>query len=186
MLLPYPRAYIDWAVPRDHHGHEIGICYDDATYRYYLEWLADYLYKTEIPVPESQKATLEELSKTGYATMRLSDCLGYPIWETEIIQEYSASGNPYEDWHQQELALYNKLPDDEKEIWGEEFFISKEDYHRLGEEYRESKKVPSHIQHADIPYRSILAALFKGMPDPKKRYEELDYFYKNFDECASK
>ena len=42
MMLPHPRAYVDWKVPIDADGNEIGVCTGDVGYRYYLSWLADF------------------------------------------------------------------------------------------------------------------------------------------------
>ena len=96
MILPRNRTYVDWAVPVDVNGNEIGVCAENQCYRCYLEWLAGYLYATEIPVPENQRALLEQYKDSGtdHAVLDLSDSLGYSIWETEAIQEESASGLP--------------------------------------------------------------------------------------------
>ncbi|MDP4645569.1 MAG: hypothetical protein NWR03_08790 [Akkermansiaceae bacterium] len=188
-MLPRPRAYTDWTVPKDASGNDIGICTEDVGYRKYLEWLADYLFTTDIPVPASQDELVAAYSEKGadHAVLDLSDLLGYSIWDTESIQEMSAGGQPFSEHHAGERKAWNELSEEEKEDWTEEdFFTSESDYVRLGEEFLEAQKTPSHIRHADIPYRPVLAALFKKVPDPKKRYELLDYFYRNFDECASK
>ncbi len=189
MMLPRPRSYTDWTVPKNELGNDIGICSEDISYRKYLEWLADYLFTVEIPVPASQSELLAAYKDRGadYAVLDLSDILGYSIWDTELIQEMSAGGHPFSEHHAAEQEAWNELTEEEKENWTEsDFFTSEEDYIRLGIEFREAQRVPSHIKHADIPYRPVLAALFKEVPDPKKRYELLDYFYRNFDECASK
>lgn len=99
----------------------------------------------------------------------------------------SASGIPFAERHHDELEAWNTLSDEERANPDQEDFLtSEEDYVRLGVEYKESQQVPSHIQHADIPYRPVLAALLKEIPDTKVRYEHLDYFYWNMDESASK
>lgn len=188
-MLPRPRAYVDWTVPSDEAGNEVGVCTENIGYRRYLEWLADYLFRTTIPVPESQQVLLSGYGNLGvdHAVLDLSDLLGYSIWNTESIQEMSASGQPFSEHHAAELELWNELSAEDREDWTEEdFFTLESDYVRLGAEFREARKVPSHINHADIPYRPILAALFKEVSDPKKRYDLLDSFYRNFDECASK
>ncbi|MDF1741122.1 MAG: hypothetical protein P1U86_18310 [Verrucomicrobiales bacterium] len=184
-----PRAYVDWTVPTDGDGNEVGLCTEDISYRSYLEWLADYLFETEIAVPESQKALLEEYKEKGasHAILDLSDLLGYTIYETEAIQEMSARGAPYSERYEAEREGWDALTEEEREVWDEgDFFTPEEVYNRLGVEHKESKKVPSHIRHADIPYRPVLAALFKDVHDVRKRYELLDFFYCNFNESASK
>lgn len=189
MMLPPPRAYIDWTVPKDGAGEDIGVCTKDVEYKRYLEWLADYLFTTNIPVPPSQLQLVAAYRAKGadHAVLDLSDLLGYSIWDTEFIQEMAASGHTFSDYHAAERAAWDELTAEEKEdLTEEDYFTSESDYIRLGQEFQEAQKVPPHIQHADIPYRAVLAALFKNLPDPKKRYELLDYFYSNFDECASK
>lgn len=170
-------------------GNDVGACTDEVSYVRYLEWLADYLFTSDIPVPQSQ-TELVALYKTkgaDHAVLDLSDCLGYSLWDTELIQEMSASGHPFSEHHASEREAWNGLSEDERQGWSEEdFFTSEEDYARLGQEFKEAQKLPSHIRHADIPYRPVLAALFKEVPDRKQRYELLDYFYRNFDDCASK
>ncbi|EFI33119.1 hypothetical protein Dthio_PD0434 [Desulfonatronospira thiodismutans ASO3-1] len=91
------------------------------------------------------------------------------------------------DLHQMELDYWNDLSDDEKKEWEvEEFFTLEDEFFRIRDEYMEFKKVPSRIRHADIPYRPILASLFKSIRDFEERCRLLDLFYRNYDDCASK
>ncbi len=107
--------------------------------------------------------------------------------ETELTECDSAEGGSFTEHHQGELDHWNELSEEERQNCSEEdFFTSPEDYARLGREFLESQNVPQHIHYADIPYRAVLAALFKDIPDTTRCYELLDFFYKNFDECASK
>ncbi len=189
MMLPRPRAYVDWTVPLDDQGGEIVAAKSSDEYRFYLQWLADYLYKSEIPLPPNQQALFEEYMERGvdYAIIDLSDMLGYSIWDLDIIENMIEEGRPFKDLQQSELDLWNGMSDEEKEIWAdEEVFTSEEDLLRIRQEYLESKTVPSHIRHADIPYRPILAAFFKEIPDAGERYRLLNLFYRNFNECADK
>jgi hypothetical protein len=190
MMHPHPRAYTDWKVPEDEFGNDIGVCTNSGVYKRYLEWLADYLYTTDIPVPAAQAEFVADCKKKGgaeHAVWELSDQLGYSIWETELIQEISASGRPFSEHHAAERATWSEMSAEEKEGWTEQdYFTSEAEYVRLGEEFRESQKIPAHIRHADIPYRPILAALFKEIPNSTRRYELLDAFYRNFNECTLK
>ena len=192
MILPRPRAYIDWIVPLDDQGNEIGVCHDAETYQRYIDWLADYLFFTAIPIPENQVSLVAEFeAKDGIrsAVFWLSDDWGMSIWYTEGIENAFFEGVSYEDFHQQEMSVWNNLPADERELYenpADEFYASKDEYNRIGHEAIEAKKIPAHIQHADIAYRAILAALLKKVEDKKERIAHLDYFYRNFNECASK
>lgn len=189
MILPRPRAYVDWAVPVDDQGEDIGVATSEDVYRFYLEWLAEYLHKTEIPVPPNQQALLEEYKAhhVSHAIIDLSDMLGYSIWATDGIENMSADSQSFDDLHQMELECWNDFSEEEKEDWtDEEFFTSKQEFLRIQQEHTESQRVPSHIRHADIPYRPVLAFFFKDISDPLERYKLLDMFYKNFNECADK
>jgi hypothetical protein len=189
MMLPRSRAYVDWTVPLGEGGKECGVCTDEAGYRHYLKWLADYLFTQRIPVPSSQRALVKRYRKLGaaHAVIDLSDELGYSIWATDILERQLADGKSYAEIHQRDVDAWNELSEEERRDWTrQDCFISERDYQRLAREFAEAKKVPRHIRHADIPYRPVLAALFKDIPDPKRRYELLDLFYRNFDECASK
>lgn len=192
MNLPRPRAYVDWAVPLGDHGNEIGVCHDTATYRRYLEWLADYLFRTEIPVPDNQLNVLAEFeSKDGIksAVVCLSCDWGLSIWYAEEIENCFLEGLSYAEFHQKEISMWNDLPNNLRELYEnseDEFYTSEADYKRIGREAVEAKKVPPHIQHADIAYRPIFAKLLKKVESKKERIAHLDYFYRNFNECASK
>ncbi len=168
------------------------MCHDPATYQRYIEWLADYLYRTEIPVPDNQLQDLAEFeSKKGIASavFWLSDDLGLSLWETELIERCCSDGLSYEEYHQVEVKLWNDMPDNEREVYEdpeEEFFTSESDYGRIGQEAIEAKRVPHHIQHADIAYRPIFAKLLKKVESKEERIAHLDYFYLNLSECTAK
>lgn len=188
-MLPRPRAYTNWTVPKDDSGNDIGVCTEDIEYRRYLEWLAEYLYTADIPVPSSQAELVAGYRERGadHAVLDLSDLLGYSIWDTEWIERMAANGASFDEFHAAERDAWNDLSPKERDDWSEDdFFTCEGDYVRLGQEFLEAQKIPSHIRHADIPYRPILAALFKDVPDPTKRYDLLNYFYRNLGECASK
>lgn len=189
MILPRPRAYLDWTVPTDSSGNQIGACMDESSYRQYLSWLADYLHTAEIPLPESQELLLCEYRCKGvtHAIVDLSDQLGYGIWDVQALEHAFGAGKAFAEWQAEALTAWDEMPEEAKAEWEQaDFFISEEDYTRMQTEFREGQRVPATIQHADIPYRPILAALFKEIPDPKERYALLERFYRNFNECASK
>lgn len=189
-MLPRPRAYVDWTVPVDDAGKEIGECCDEASYRFYLEWLADYLHRVDIPVPESQAALLacyRSRGGAGHAVFDLSECLGCDIGASEDISVASGNGEPFPEYHARELKFLSEFYGAGQEEEMADLITTESDYLRLGAEFREcQEKVPAHITHADIPYRAILAALFKDVPDFQERHRHLDYFYSNFNDLASK
>lgn len=189
-MLPRPKAYVDWTVPIDEDGNEIGLCRDDdIRFHQYLEWLTNYLYQVNIPVPETQLALLELYREKGvdHAIIDLSNRLGYSIWEMDFLENDISQGISFSELHEMSLEAWNNLSDEEKEYsTEEEFFTSEEDFERIKQELIDSEKVPSNIHHADIPYRPILAALFKNIPDFAERYQHLKLFYSNYNDCASK
>ena len=190
MLPPPPRAWVDWAVPTDPRGREVGSANSLASCHFYLSWLADYLVETEIEVPECQREMLENYRRTGgarWAAHDLGSTMGFLVYDIENLERLSAQGVPWETVHAMELRLYERFSAGDREnLSREEFCVSREDYERIGREAKESKKVPSHIQHADIPFRSVFAALLKEVPDHEARYRYLDGFYSSFRESASK
>ncbi len=179
-------------MPKDDHGQDIGVCRSRETYDRYLNWLADHLFHTEISVPNNQLETLAHFEANGgiaSAAFWLSNNLGLSIWDTEMIEAWFVDGKSYEQFHLQKVEMWEDLTDDERELFGnpdEEYFTSKVDYSRIGQEKLESLRVPAHILHADIPYRPILAKLLKRVEDRNERIAHLDGFYRNFNEGAAK
>lgn len=192
MTLPRPRAYVDWTVPVDENGMEIGGYRDEATHQKYIAWLADYLYYTDIPVPACQLETLAEFEAGGgisSAVLHLSDDWGYAVWELEKIDQYISQGLSWTDLHREELRTWESFTDEIREEYGDpdiHFFISEADFERIGREIIEELNVPGHIWHVDIPYRPILARLLKKVESKDERIKYLDRYNYNFNECASK
>ena len=189
-LLPPPRAWVDWTVPKDAEGNDLGVVTDAPSFDLYLHWLADHLFEAQIPVPESQEALLKIYRDSGgaeHATFDLSERIGYTTTELEGIERDFAEGMSWEDFHAHERSCWNDFAKEEQELQTEEeFFIWREEYERIGREGLESRIVPSHIRHADIPWRPVLAALFREVPDHDRRYRLLRGFYLNIGETASK
>lgn len=192
MILPEPRAYIDWTVPQDDEGDPIGMCRDPETFNRYINWLADYLFTADIPVPANQREFLskcEAQDGISSAVFWASDNWGSSIWEVEGIENSILEGKSYKDFHANELDAWNSMSEDDHADYenpDEEFFISEAEYNRIGNEALEARKVPDPIKHADIGYRAVFAALLKKVEDKSERVAHLKYFYDNFNECASK
>ena len=164
-------------------------CQEEASYCAYVEWLAEYLFRTHIQIPVSQLDTLRKFEKDGVdaAVLHLSDALGYTLWEVDLIEQEINAGVSYAEFREAEMERWEGLSSEEKAIWDNKpNIISESEYHRIGEEHRQSQTVPASCNHADIPYRPILAALFKGIPEFEQRYKLLDYYFTNFNDCASK
>lgn len=190
MLPPPPRAWVDWTIPTNDEGEEIGVATTSHSYQFYLRWLADYLYQTDIPVPECQEAMIERYSTEGGASSAvfdLGDTMGMLLYDIEGLERHSEEGMSWEAVHAEEMEFYEEYSEEEREtITEEDFCVSQEDYERISREAKESQRMPSYIKHADIPFRAVFASLFKDVHDPEERYRLLDRFYYNLNESASK
>jgi hypothetical protein len=190
MLSPPPRARVDWTVPTDESGREIGVARTESDYQFYLHWLADYLYETVIPVPACQCELVERFRSDGGtdgAAFRLGEDMGCLVFDIEGYERSSLEGTSWEALNEFEREIYATMPEDEREtIPQEELCASREEYAQIGREAREAEKVPEAIGHADIPFRAIFAALLREVPDHGERYRCLHCFYFFFNEAASK
>lgn len=190
MLEPPPRAWVNWTVPTDEEGKEVGVANTPASYEFYLRWLADYLYATNIKVPDCQLEMVRKYSSEGgarSAVFDLGDTTGILLYDIEGYETRNLEGVPWETVHEEELEFYGEYSEDEREAMTEEdFCVSREDYERIGREAKESQQVPSHIRHADIPFRAVFASLFKAVHDPEERFRLLKQFYYSIDKSASK
>lgn len=190
MLSPPPRAWVDWTVPTDKSGREIGVCRTQPDYQFYLHWLADYLYETEIPVPACQRELVERFRSgdgADDAAFHLGEDMGYLLLDLEAYERSSLEGTSWEELNEFEREMYESVWGDDRETYSlEEFCASREEYAQIGREAREAETIPEAIGHADIPFRAIFAALLREVPDHGERYRCLDRFYCSFNEAASK
>lgn len=185
IVLPFPRAYIDWTVPLRPDGTAIVRTLNESDYDLYLNWLADYLYETEFPIPEAQcsvQASLFELSE------HLSIDWGY----LDSLETHIKEGGSFAAWHQKEVEGFESLDKAEKQIWlessetGSPEYLLEKDFNRIVKEVEDAKRVPSEIEHLDIPYRSVISRILKKMPEHVERVAELDGYFGNISENLSK
>lgn len=191
MMLPLPpRAWTDWAIPTDEKGKEIGVAETPACYEFYLRWLADYLYETDITVPECQRDAVKKYASEEGASSAVFDLgftMGILYYDIEALEHLSLKGVDWETVHSEEMAQYKEHYEEDREIISEEdFCVSRKDYERIGREVREAQRLPSHIKHLDIPFRPVFAALLKNVPDHEDRYRHLKGFYHEFNDAFSK
>ena len=185
IVLPYPRAYIDWTVPNRQDGTAIVPPLDDNDYGVYLNWLADYLYENDFPVPESQRdvqATLFDLSEN----------LSIDWLNLEFLERHIKEGGTFSEWHQSEVDRFESLDETEKELWLESSesgcpeYLSEKDFNRIANEVKQKSRVPSEIQYLDIPYRALISRILKKIPEHSERVAELDRYFSNATENYSK
>ena len=146
----------------------------------------------DIPIPECQQKDLKEFQEQDgirSAVFWTANDGGLSIWDTEIIEMCFTDDVFFEEYHMEEVEIWDNTDADEKELYEDpenDFFTSEAEFNRICQEKKESLKVPSHIQHADVPYRPIFAKLIKSVHDKQERIQHLKWFYENFNECASK
>jgi hypothetical protein len=181
---------------RDEYEKAIGVQLEGANYILYLKWLSLYLYETKIPVPLSQTGLIERANDPESAIMSLADCYSDALFVC-YCDDYDSDfeeNTPYSEIHERELENLKKRKEEDaeegivtdSEDFMSEYCISEEDYETLRQEYIERKKIPSHIRSLDIPYRPVLAALLKRVPDPIERFRLLFLFFEGVSYYAYK
>lgn len=186
-LFPYPRAFVDWEVPLREDGTPILGFSREGDFERYVEWLADYLYEKDIPIPECQRGVLEEEGK--WAIFDIGD--NYSIQDQILRIEMSMrSGETFEDFRKEELSVYGSPEWQElfEEEGGsiEDMLITREQYERVVRETEEWHKIPGSVDLSDIPYRALLAQEIKKIPDRAERIKELTFYFDNIFENWAK
>ena len=181
---PYPRSYIDCEVPLLPDGTRLGCTGSQDDYDMYLNWLADYLFIKDIPIPECQKGvTADILSLAEELTIT-------PI--IYDIEHYVESGEGFAGLHEMELDAWENEDDDLKPEYIDEngqnsFFTTEKQFNRVAAEYEERKKMlPAGIDYADIPYRPLIAQQMKSIPRHEDRVAALHGYFSRINENLGK
>ena len=181
---PYPRSYIDCEVPLLPDGTRLGCTRSQKDYDMYLNWLADYLFTKDIPIPECQKGvTADIISLAEELTIT-------PI--IDDIEYYVESGEGFAGLHEMELDAWDNEDDDLKSEYIDKdgqnsFFTTEEQFSRVAAEYEERKKLlPEGIDHADIPYRPLIAQQMKKIPGHEDRVAVLHRYFSRINENLGK
>jgi len=152
-----------------------------------VAWLDDYLHTASIPLSEDQKNWLESKPRTPEQVIfDCSDSPGYAIWDLDHINTWFESGDTHEhyDAEMRQLWLESNSPEDREEFGFEE--VSRVTFDRLKREWQQEKATGVTWRHADIPYRPLLNWALRQILDHKRRREEMDWFFGNYDDNASK
>lgn len=182
---PPPRAYVDWMVPMRSDGTPMERTVDDDDYKRYIEWLADYLYETDIPVPDCQK-----------------DLDGFPCFVPDVfapdafeglertIEEgrdfATYYGEMTKQWEEYYKELQEQFPDSEesdkasnKEYFFKTCVATEAQFKRVAAEIEDRKRkgVSEWLSHADIPYRAVFSRTLKKMARHEDRVKALRDFY---------
>jgi hypothetical protein len=188
-LLP-PRSYIDVMVPHRKDGSLLTVCNNQEDYEEYVSWLAEYLHRADIPLPEAQQRWIEEDHTRNWAgvVFECADYLGYCFWELSAIEVILEQCGEYvpdrcecrKIWENDETLNHDP------NFFDEWFADIEEACARITREHREMKRVGRRISHADIPYRPLLAWSLRQVDDPDQRRDAVDFYFERFNENASK
>ena len=186
-----PRYFIDFTVPARSDGSLLRDCREPDDYKNYVHWLADYLHTAELPLSAAQEAFLGGCRWTPEDLIfHCSDSFGYDLDTLEGIDNRILEGVTYQEY-KEELEPYriesNEGLEDEHEKWSVEDFlgISEAGYNARIPEVMEQGELP-YWSHADIPFRSLLCRALRQIPSHEVRYKEMDFYFTNFCENASK
>ena len=172
---PYPQAYVDCELPVRPDGTRLERPRSSEESDYYINWLADYLYTTDIPIPDSQKdITADILSLAEEMTIT-------PVLDD--IEYYVELGEGFAGLHKMELDAWDVEDEDlKKEYIDEEgnnhFFTTEAQYNRVAAEIEKRKKnLPEGVHYADIPYRALIARQLKKIPRHEDRVAALERYF---------
>jgi len=164
-------------------------------YKYYIEWLADYLFTTDIPLHPRQLEYVTQMGgmKPSSCIFEISDIYGYTVDVVEGIENSLEDGEDWTAYDNRHRDFWdNDFDDQAREDQGcyEEWATSSIIWHRCRDEWLEKqeliKKYGNIPDHADIPFRSILALSIKQIPGREDRIKYIQHFFQNFFDNASK
>ncbi len=186
-----PRFLCDFTVPCRPDGSLINACCDDSDYQTYVRWLSDYLHTVDLPLSaEQQDWLIDNRPDPKEVIFTCSDGPGYAIGQLEALAMNFEAGKTYADFRAECLRSYEtELGPEYREIEGpfEDFLdCSEAVYDRLFREYLAEKAIGREWSHADMPYRSLLSWALHKMPDAEERYRQMDFYFTNFGDNASK
>lgn len=161
---------------------------------FYTEWLADYLFTSEIPLHPRQLEYASKISTLDPSSciFEISDIYGYCIYELDGLENAYDAGEDWLAFSARERAYWEDDTNSmtRQELTYEEWAISHNTWYRCHEEWLESTQPiyqQEHIpKHADIPYRAFLALAIKRIPDRNIRIQTIRRFFINFSDNASK
>jgi len=160
-----PRRYCDCTVPVRTDGSALTRCIDWVDMRHYAVWLSKYLYEVEIPLtPEEEQWIASQPSKPSIFGISLD--YGKNLLPLEDVEDAFAKGAVlYESYMQEVRNTWKRrypTPESQAENPFEWLYgLSRETFSRLLKEWKEWKASGDESNHADIPFRPLLAHLIK-------------------------
>jgi hypothetical protein len=184
-----PRFFCNFTVPKRADGSPLSSCQESGDYEYYLRWLADYLHTVEIPLSAEQESWLQSRNASPESVIfQCSDAFGYAIDSLEDLNGSFDNGEDYSSYRAHMLSVWEDLDVEQREEdpFEDWLDLDKATFERLRRERVQEKNSGIPWSHADIPFRSLLAWALHQMPNRDERYHQLDWFFRNFQDNASK
>jgi len=187
-----PRYFVDFTVPQREDGSPRRTCSQPGDYEAYVHWLADYLHGADLPLSPSQREWLGRFQWTpSDLIFHCSDSFGYDLEWLETIDSHLKEGAGYDEFkefmepHWRECNEAFEEPEDQ---WFFEDFlgITEDNYNDRKKELDQMGDDSSNWSHAEIPFRSLLCHALGKIRSHDERYREMDSYFSNFNENASK
>ncbi len=182
-----PRSFCDFTYPHRGDSSDLSSCREPGDYELYVRWLSDYLHTAEIPLSADQAAWLQGRNPDS-AIFACSDVFGYTVDALEGLNPEFDFGETYSSHRASMQAHWDDLEEDvrEEESFEDWLGLSEATFDRLRRERSQENEAGQRWSHADIPFRPLLAWAFRKIPNSEERFRQMDWFFRNFSENASK
>jgi hypothetical protein len=182
-----PQSFVDFTVPKRPDGTELMSCQRAGDYETYVAWLADYLHTVRLPLSPDQVRWLDAAPRSPDDVLfTCSDSHGYAASDLAELRSWFRSGGSHAEYHAEGCRswLQYTAPEDQEDCPFEELSLEAFERHRRAWEQERAARVDWH--HADIPYRALLNWALRQIADPVVRRDEVDWYFRNFSDNASK
>jgi hypothetical protein len=140
-----------------------------------------------LPLSPAQQAWLDSTPRSPQGVIFVcSDAYGYAEWDLAALNSWLESEGGHAEYHAEMHGLWleNTTPGEREEFPSEELSLAT--FERLRTEWLQEKSARVEWKHADIPYRPLLSWALQQIADPVARRNEVEWYFRNFTENASK
>ena len=181
-----PRYFCDFALPPVADQHSSA-----DSYQVYLQWLADHLYGSNLPLsPEQQRWLRQQDPSPRQVVANCASDYGFEGDELHFVEGHFVKGESYVSWQSRMPAEWKKFypdPLDQEENPFDEWpHLTEEVYERVHSEWEQEQETGQEWDNADIPFRSLLSWALRQIPEQEARVQELDFYFKYYREESSK
>lgn len=158
-------------------------------FEFYCEWLADYLYRTEIPIHPRQRAWFELTNEKHPGSMIFWISEGYSthFHEIQSIEASHKDGETWETFQARQLLIWEEwFEGNEEENHYEAWRIEEHIWSRVGDELKEQHDLGEYPTHHDIPFRGMMSEALKDISDRDQRTSQIRRFFLNIQENLEK